>query len=71
MESIRQTLEAIQKANLNINDSKGFEIRTKVIFWKSIDAQLVNILRLVKDEILLVMKTVVMVQVKVKNIVVL
>jgi len=71
MESIRQTLEAIQKANLNINDSKGFEIRTKVIVWKSIDAQLVNILRLVKDEILLVMKTVVMVQVKVKNIVVL
>lgn len=38
MESIRQTLEAIQKANLNINDSKGFEIRTKVIVWKSIDA---------------------------------
>ena len=38
MESIRQTLEAIQKANSNINDSKGFEIRTKVIVWKSIDA---------------------------------
>ena len=34
MESIRQTLEAIQKANLNINASKCFEVRTKVIVWK-------------------------------------
>ena len=38
MESIRQTLDAIQNANLNINASKGFEVRTKVTVWKSIDA---------------------------------
>ena len=38
MESIRQTLDAIQNANLNINTSKGFEVRTKVTVWKSIDA---------------------------------
>ena len=38
MESIRQTLDAIQNSNLNINASKGFEVRTKVTVWKSIDA---------------------------------
>ena len=38
MESIRQTLDAIQNANLNINASKGFEVRTKVTVWKTIDA---------------------------------
>ena len=38
MESIRQTLDAIQNANLNINASKSFEVRTKVTVWKSIDA---------------------------------
>ena len=38
MESIRQTLDAIQNANLNINGSNGFEVRTKVTVWKSIDA---------------------------------
>ena len=38
MESIRQTLDAIQNANLNINASKCFEVRTKVTVWKTIDA---------------------------------
>ena len=38
MESIRQTLEAIQNAHLNLNASKGFVVKTKVTVWKSIDA---------------------------------
>ena len=38
MESIRQTLDAIQNAHLNLNASKGIEVRTKVTVWKSIDA---------------------------------
>ena len=38
MESIRQTLDAIQNANLNVNAIKGFEVRTKFTVWKSIDA---------------------------------
>jgi hypothetical protein len=38
MESIRQTLEAIQNANLNLNACKGFVVKTKVTVWKSIDA---------------------------------
>ena len=35
MESIRQTLEAIQNANLNINASKGFTVKTSVTVWKT------------------------------------
>lgn len=38
MESIRQTLNAIQNANLNINTSKGFVVETTVKVWKSIEA---------------------------------
>ena len=36
MESIRQTLDTIQNASLNLNASKGFEVRTKVPVWKCI-----------------------------------
>lgn len=35
MESIRQTLDAIQNANLNINASKGFTVKTSVTVWKT------------------------------------
>ena len=38
MESIRQTLEAIENANLNINASKGFTVKTSVTVWKTKDA---------------------------------
>ena len=37
-ESIRQTLDAIQNGNLSINAYKGFEVKTKITVWKSIDA---------------------------------
>ena len=38
MESIRQTLNAIQNANLNINPSKILIVKTTVKVWKSIEA---------------------------------
>ena len=38
IESIRQTLDAIQNASLNLNASKGFEYRIKVPVLKSISA---------------------------------
>ena len=38
MESIRQTLDAIQNSKLNVDASEGFEIKTKVTVWKSIPA---------------------------------
>jgi hypothetical protein len=38
VESIRQTLEAIENANLNINASKGFTVKTSVTVCKTKDA---------------------------------